>query len=643
MPQMSLYLLGPPRLECNGNNVHFNSRKTLALLAYLAVTGQAERRDSLVNLLWPDKGQKAGRGLLRNSLHELRKICGGDWIEADRDTIGLADSDDLRVDVRGFRAGLAERAHHGQGVDDSSPTCRRLLTETLELYRGDFLTGFTLKDSVNFDNWQTAQTDDLRQQACTGYRRLLPYQIADKRFEQGIAFARRWLEIDRLSEEAHRSLMELYHRTDRRSAALRQYKACVQALEDELGVSPDQATIDLQKRISNDGSRGTAAMRKNNLPRQLTSFIGREREMAKVSELLGSTRLLTLTGSGGCGKTRLALQVARSAEKGYRDGVCMVQLASLENPQLVPRAVAAALGLLEQPRVMIEEIVEGYLAQRHLLMVLDNCEHLIEACAGLTHRMLGACPKLSFLATSREALRVAGETAWRVPPLSFPEGDDDHSGANTAGIEKYEAVRLFVDRAVLAQPSFTITKSNSPSIAGICRRLDGMPLAIELAAARMAILEPQQILPRLDDRFRLLARGDRAALPRHRTLRATVDWSYELLSDEQQTMLRRLSVFVGGWTLEAAEAACGSETAGEGVLEILIQLVNKSMVIVSDQNEAEKRYTLLETIRHYGQEKLAEIHETERMRGRHRDWFLDLIERAEPNLRHADIESLCHI
>lgn len=293
----------------------------------------------------------------------------------------------------------------------------------------------------------------------------------------------------------------------------------------------------------------------NNLPRQVTSFVGREREIAEVRRLLGTTRLLTLTGSGGAGKTRLSLQVAADLLDEYADGVWLTELASLSDPALVPQSVASALGVREEPGRALVETLTDWLKSRTLLLLLDNCEHLLTACAQLADTLLKACPNLHILASSREGLGITGETTYRIPSLSLPDAKE---AATPESLSQYESVRLFIERAVAASPSFQVTNQNAPAVAQLCVRLDGIPLAIGLAAARIRALSVDQIAQRLDDRFRLLTGGSRTALPRQQTLRALIDWSYDLLSDEEKTLLRRLSVFAGGWTLEAAEAVCAA-------------------------------------------------------------------------------------
>jgi len=332
---------------------------------------------------------------------------------------------------------------------------------------------------------------------------------------------------------------------------------------------------------------------------RLSSFIGREKELAEVRRLLEDTRLLTLTGVGGCGKTRLALAAAEELMETFEDGVWLVDLAPLSAPSLVPQAVASTLGLREQPGRSLTVALSNYLASKQVLLVLDNCEHLIETCAELAESLLLSCSELRVLATSREALDMAGEVAWPVPSLSLP---DLRRMPNIDSLSRYESARLFLDRAEAIKPTFALTEQNAPSVAKICYRLDGIPLAIELAAARTKVLSVEEISERLDDCFGLLTTGNRTALPRHRTLHATMDWSYELLSEQERILFRRLSVFSGGFTLKAAESVCAGEHLERNeVLDLLSHLVDKSLVMVRE-NGGQTRYRLLETVRQYGRE-----------------------------------------
>jgi predicted ATPase len=362
----------------------------------------------------------------------------------------------------------------------------------------------------------------------------------------------------------------------------------------------------------------------------LTSFIGREEQMSDVEQLLAAHRLVTLTGAGGCGKTRLALQLAADLLEAYPDGVWLVELAALADPALVSQRVASVLGVQEEPGCPLVTTLTAYLRPRSLLLVLDNCEHLLAASTQLGETLLRACPNLRILATSREGLGLLGEQTYRVPSLSLP---DPRSLPPLEQLQAVEAVRLFVDRALLCRPTFALTPANAASVAEVCHRLDGIPLAIELAAARAKVLPVEQVAARLDDRFRLLTGGSRTALPRQQTLRALIDWSYDLLTEPERALLRRLSVFAGGWTLEAAEAVCpGDGIEAWEVLDLLTSLVEKSLAIY-EEREDEARYRLLETVRQYARDRLLEAGEEAAVQARHRDWFLALAERAEAERR----------
>ena len=362
-----------------------------------------------------------------------------------------------------------------------------------------------------------------------------------------------------------------------------------------------------------------------NLPVPLSSFVGREEELGELSQELAGTRLLTVTGPGGCGKTRLVLRCASELSDRFPDGVWWVDLAPLAEERLVAATVAEALGVRPLPGFTELQAVCAYLASRRAMVVLDNCEHLLEACAEVVETLLQACPEIAVLATSRAPLGVAGETDWRVPPLSLPDEEGE-------GLADSDAVGLFVERARKVSPGFALSDENVESVAGLCRDLDGIPLAIELAAARLRMLSTEQISSGLSDRFRLLTGGPRTALERHQTLRASLDWSHDLLSAEEQTLLRRLAVFTGGFTLEQVEQVCAGDGLGrDRLLDLLGSLLDQSLVI-ADERDRGVRYRLLETVRQYGLERLAEAGEEQAVRTRHRDHFLALAEEARPHL-----------
>ena len=370
----------------------------------------------------------------------------------------------------------------------------------------------------------------------------------------------------------------------------------------------------------------------HNIPAQMTSFIGRETEMAEIKQALSAHRLVTLTGSGGAGKTRLGLQVGAECLNQFSDGVWLAELAPVTDPTLIPQTLLSIFNLREAAQRTPLEVLIDYLRAKTLLLILDNCEHLIEACAEISESLLQSCPNLRILASSREALGIAGEVSYRVPSLNTP--NPAHLPALDE-LEKVDSIRLFIERAATAKQGFTLTKDNASSLAQICFRLDGIPLAIELAASRVKVLSPEQIAARLDDRFRLLTGGSRTALPRQQTLRAMIDWSYSLLSEEEKTLFRRLAVFVGGWTLEAAEAVCGEEGGGFDVLDLLTRLVDKSLVFV-EESTGEFRYHRLETIRQYSREKFFETDEVEAVRDRHLEFFVQFAELVDENLKSRD-------
>ena len=370
-------------------------------------------------------------------------------------------------------------------------------------------------------------------------------------------------------------------------------------------------------------------IRPTNLPIQLTSFVGREKQLADVKRLLQDAHMLTLVGPGGTGKTRLAIQAGSELIEQYPDGVWLVELAPILDPVFVPRTTALTLGLRDEPQRPVIDMLCDYLRDKKILIILDNCEHLVDACARLADRVLHAAEDVRIFATSREALGIAGEVSYRVPSLELP---DIAQLPPAESLGQYEAVKLFIDRATSAVPTFTVTNENAPALAQICHQLDGIPLAIELAAAKVRVLSLEQITKRLGDRLRLLTGGSRTVLERHQTLRAAIDWSYNLLPAAEQVLFRRLSVFVGGWTLEAAESVCADASVkSEDILNLLEHLINKSLVIM-DEVQNETRYSILETLRQYANEKLVEAKESDALRDRHLEYFLNLAEAAEPCL-----------
>jgi len=620
------------------------TRKAQALLTYLAVPlGQAHSREKLATLLWGDMQDAQARGNLRYALSKIRKalprtVRPGLVLEGP--SVAL---DPAIVDVDVARL---ERL-----VADGHPEA---LEQIAGLYRGDLLAGLTLAERP-FEEWLTSERERLHELAIQGLGRLLMHQQKAGTAEPAVQTGLRLLALDTLQEPVQRAVMRLYAGLGRREAALRQYQSCVDALKRELSTQPEAETTQLYQEIlrsrtirpdrteasdpaSRDAGPGsvaallstaTAAQPESppptNLPAPTSELIGRAAALAEVTELLGVHRLVTLIGAGGIGKTRLGLDAARELLPGFADGVWVAELAPLADPGLVPVTVASALGLTLPAGAESPERVATALGAKRVLLVLDNCEHVIEAAARMAAALLNANPHARVMATSREPLRAPGEYVYRVLSLELPaDGAQDREDLLEAA-----AVKLFVARARAVDLRFSPDARSAVITGAVCRRLDGIPLAIELAAARTATLGLEELAVRLDDRFRLLTGGHRTALPRHQTLRATLDWSYELLSERERVVLQRLAVFAGSFVLEAAsEVAASVDVAAEDVVDAVVSLVTKSL-LSADVAGAVAQYRLLETTRAYALEKLTERGEFDQFARRHAEYYRSLCERTE--------------
>lgn len=626
---LRLLLLGAFRLEKGGQSVNLARRKVESLLAYLALHPEPHSREKLAALLWGEFPDADARASLRNALTILRKHLGTDLILTEQDTIQLNPDYPLWVDARALASSASGQPTSGIEIDD--------VKSAINFYRGNLLVDF-------YDEWIPPLREQYRQAYIDALLALTERRRGLSDYARAVEGAQQVLAVDPANERAHQHLMFCYHALGERQAAVEQYDKCVRALSDELGVAPSAETVALYERIKQSGTPvSSPAARLSNLPVPLTSFIGREREIAEIRRHLGKregqttygmvsapnspgVRLLTLTGTGGSGKTRLAIESARELIPSFPDGVWWVELASVGDPALVPEAVAGALGVAGMPSQRLIDSLVNYLGAKQLLLVLDNCEHVIEACAQLVVAILSRCMSVQVLATSRDVLGVPGEIDWTVPLLSLPASQQVPP---LAQLKEYEAIQLFVERGEAVKPGFALTEENAAAVTQICDRLDGIPLAIELAAARLKVLPVKQIAARLDDRFGLLTGGSRTALPRQQTLRATINWSYDLLPEPAQVLLRRLSVFVGDFSLDAVEAICGDEPLNpHGILDLLSRLVDRSLLLVVQRGE-DARYRLLETIREYAAGKLAEAGESDRFRSRHLDYFVRLVEREE--------------
>jgi predicted ATPase/DNA-binding SARP family transcriptional activator len=657
MSRLSLSLLGPLQINLDSKPVTgFESVKSKALLAYLAEEpGRAHSRSMLAGLLWSERPDNAALNNLRHVLANLRQVihdpdAPSPFLLIDRESVALNLHNDCLIDTLCFRQ-MANTA-----ADPKQPAATHLshLEQADSLYRGEFLETFPQGKTPVFEEWVLVRREFYRSQFLEVLNKLAEISLSQGDYERVKDYTRRQLEIEPWREEAHCQMMETLAQEGNRCEALTQYSVCCSVLKKELNVEPSPTTIQLFERIR-DGSLSSlrdvrtkpvfltsqqiplAVFRHpqvHHLPRSLTSFIGREDEITRLQQLIHDHYLVMLTGPGGVGKSRLALEVARQLLGEFRDGVWFVELASRDHPNEVISAVYRALGLCENPvQPTLEELV-NYLGNQQILLVLDNCEHLLKACAEFVYALLQACPELRVLATSREKLGLAGEEIVRVPLLEFP---DTQLLPALENYLDYAAVRLLVDRAQAIQPLFQVTVLNLPSIASICKGLDGIPLAIELAVSHLDLLTIEQLASRLNGSFQLLSGNDRLALPRHQIYRETINWSYQLLSEKERLLLQRLSIFDGGFTLEATEAVCASEgiTRSE-IFSLLTGLVDKSMLLMENPPKLEMRFRPLNTIQQYALEKLRLSGDEKRLRASHCAYYLHLAEVARPRMRTGE-------
>ena len=668
---LDVTLLGQFAVLLDGRRLAIPTRQAQSLFAYLVLNaGTAHRRERLAGLLWPDSNEENARGNLRHELWRVRKalkLAADDYFLIDDLTIAFNPQSAYTLDVQHL-----ERVSVDSTADD--------LLAALSVYRGEFLPGF-------YADWVLVERDRLAALYERTMGRLLELLQQAGRWAEVLEWGRRWIGTGHWPEAAYRALMTAYASSGDMANAVAVYERLTQDLQHELGLDPSEQTQALYHRLKAGwrmdmptqgpdpptprvaGAVPSASLRRgrrSNLPRPLTSFIGRAQEFQQVEHLVSRARLVTITGSGGVGKTRLAIQVAGTLTSSFRDGAWWVELAALipgapstqqelaadervtrspdspttdtgyAAPQgiaLVVQALAKALRVPEVPGLSLWDGVVEHLLDKQLLVVLDNCEHLIGACATLAERLLAHCPEVTILATSREALGVPGEKAWLLPSLSLPAREQ---WSDAGQILQSEAVSLFVERAADLLPGYQPGAANAPTLAQICVRLDGIPLAIELAAARMHLLSAPEIAARLDQRFSLLTGGHRTALPRHQTLRAAIEWSYDLLDQAEQVVLRRLAVFAGSFSLDAAEAICaGDEVRQDDVLTVVGRLVAKSMLNVepaAHETMVATRYRLLDTIGSFGRIKLDAAKEPGLVRDRHAAYYVRLVEAAEPEL-----------
>ena len=615
----------------------WRSKKAASLVKLLALApGHRTHREQVMDLLWPDSARSRASNNLRQVVYGARRVLHSasgsreHYLGLKDEVLVLCPEGQLWVDADAF--------------EDAATRARRSLDPAayraaLDLYSGELL------PEDRYEEWAEGRRTELRQLYLRFLIELAGLYEEREEHAAAIETLRKATSEEPTLEEAHASLMRLHALSGRPERALAQYERLRDALQRGIGTRLTETTRRLRDEIvagrllptspADAAQPGPSDGAKHNLPAPRTSFVGREREMVEVKRTLAMTRLLTLTGAGGSGKTRLALEVARDLVSIYPDGVWLATLAQLSEGDLVPQAVATALQVPERPgQPLTDTLVEASEANE-LLLVLDNCEHLVEAAADLVDTLLDSCPHLRVLATSREPLGISGEVNWVVPLLSLPAKANEESNgeATIESLLRSEALRLFVDRARLRLPDFQLTKANAGAVTRVCRKLDGIPLAIELATARMGAFAVEQVAQRLDVSLDVLTDASRSAAPRQQTLRATIDWSHKLLSEAERTFFRRLSVFAGGWTLEAAEAVCSRGGIEEGdVLDLLGGLVDKSLVVAGAPTGGAVRYRMLEPLRQYAREKLEEGAEIDEVQNRHTAFFLTVAEKAEPEL-----------
>ena len=624
-----VWLLGGFRVSVGSRTIQqdeWHLRKAAALVKLLALApGHRVHREQVIDLFWPDSGRGAASNSLRKTLHAARKVLaptmGARYLASEDESLMLCPAGDLWVDVGAF--------------EEATTTARRArepaaYRAALDLYAGDLLPG------DRYEEWTEEKREELRRTLLSLHIELARLYEERGEYERGIEALLRAATEEPTLEEVHAGLMRLYALSGRRRDALQQYERLREALDRELAAEPDATTRQLHDDIAAGRfppvqSAGPPQSElpdagKHNLPAPRTSFVGREREMVEIKRELAMTRLLTLTGAGGSGKTRLALEVARDLDGAYPDGVWLVELAPLSEGALVPQAVAQALGVQEHPGRPLSDVLVDAVRRQEMLLVMDNCEHLIEAAAHLIDTFLDACPHLRILATSREPLGTVGEVNWLVSPLSVPS---TQRVPTIEHLDAHEATRLFVQRASAKRSNFLLRPENALAVANICRRLDGLPLAIELAAARVGALSVEQLSERLANSLGLLTGGARTVVPRQRTLKATLDWSHELLGEQERALFRRLSTFMGGWTLEAAYAVGAGEGVSEDdVVDLLSALVDKSLVMTEAVEDRGIRYRMLEPVRQYALEKVKGTEEIETIKRRYAAFFLGLAEEA---------------
>jgi predicted ATPase/DNA-binding SARP family transcriptional activator len=636
LSELIFSFIGPVRLSHPQiGDLTIPKRKALALLIYLVIeVDRPHTRESLLGLLWPEHSTAAAQNNLRVTWSQLQKSLektqedGPPYLLANRLDLQFNPLSRYELDVRLFRNLIeACRIHVHPGQPEDCAECAARLVQAMKLVRGPFLDGFSLPDCPAFDEWLLVQRERLHLQIIATTEQLASFYERGGQLSEAERSIRRLLEYDPLSESAYRQLMRVLARADQRGAALDAYETCRRVLATELGLAPAVETVRLAEQI-----RGLAPFESHSahiaLPPVMTRFFGRQQESAHLVDLLSrrTVRLVTLAGPGGVGKTRLAIEVARRMAGVFAHDICFIELAGVADESSVGDAVAAALRLPTNTGHSSTDVILDYLRDKTMLLVLDNCEHLVKACARLVETLCQEAAGLTVLGTSRVPLHLANEHVVRLEPFATPVFSSAER-PTVADSLSFDSIQLFTNRAAQSLLHFKLTDVNVSAVARICQQLDGIPLAIEIAAAQTRTLPIEVIAERLDQRFAWLNRPATGTMPRQRTLRTMIDWSYGLLSAPERSFLRRLSVFAGGWTLEAAEAIIAP---GESCAETLTMLVDHSLVVFG-ADAGRRRYAMHETIRQFAQEQLRGSEQESDARERHARYYAQLISQAAEN------------
>jgi len=630
MPNLEIAFLGSPVIKLDRKPIQTDRRKAIALLAYLAVTNKSQTRDHLAGMLWPDYENESAFAYLRRTLWELNQSLGKGWIETERNQITFDLRSDVGLDTQTFHELTSKRPAK---IDD--------LEAAVALYRDDFMAGFSITDTAPFEQWQLQETEYFRRELGSALSQLVMAKTMNGDYESALPQAKRWLSLDNINEFAHRAIISLHSLMGDRAGAIHQYVVCQQILKEELGISPQVETTELYEAVLSGDIKPTPSMSKispspelnkdvSHLPVFPTRFIGRRTEIEKAKALIQNSEyhLITILGPGGVGKTRLSIQVVSDFANIFVDGVFFIPLSTVRSAKSVPSMIAKALGLSynrgeENPK---QQLIE-FLSQKNLLLILDNFEHLLEA-SDFVAEIITTAPNVKLVVTSQVRLNLQGEHLFPVSGMNLPDQIEYSTWKNPADPAKQiGAVQLFLERARQVQPDFDISEENAPTIIEICQILDGMPLGIELAAAWIGLLQPDEIIKEITRSLDFLETDQTNIPKRQRSIRAVYESSWKLLSEGERKAFLRLCVFVGSFSKDAAQEVSGAS------LRTLLGLMNKSWL----QQTTDGRFQLHELMRQYGEESLRKLENNWcEAKNRHADYFAKFVTKQSERMRSSD-------